>query len=254
MDITRYFSKLHLAIAAMEVKPTDAPALLQLPVEIIFQILTYADPISLLNIRHTCRRLMHIVGMDRHLQLAWLLQVELLPQCNPRGVIPTLWATDSAISPPWSDVEGWSQARYACAGCLRLLPVLSFKVKSVIGLAKRKPPVGSAAAEGMYYSWRPPCGPAAWWRRELKWRKQEAAQRMPWRRLYHSLHDPGKDTPGPGTGPVPEQVPKDKADDVDRECQKHLCGVGRDKRTCLECMFSNAKACLYIHYVSLGWS
>ncbi len=115
-----------------------------LPLEILCIIIPLLDPISLISLSQTSRDLRHIINPKKHHFEQRLLALELLPDHG--GIVPTFRARDNKLEPSWDSPE-WKQNRYACCGCMKLLPHMRFDNHQILGLYLRKPPLGSIEFE-----------------------------------------------------------------------------------------------------------
>jgi hypothetical protein len=130
---------------------TGKLTLTSLPVEIQSAIYELLDPISLISVGQTNSQLRSMIQPTRHHFLESLLALE----CDEKGggLTPILWANRSGFFPDWNRPE-WQTMRWACSGCLRLLPHTAFDNRSLLRLRYRKPIPGSPAAT-LITSWNP---------------------------------------------------------------------------------------------------
>ncbi|KAJ5110132.1 hypothetical protein N7532_002777 [Penicillium argentinense] len=115
-----------------------------LPAEIQSGIFRLLDPASLVSLSQTSKQFRENIRPTRKHFVERLLQLE----CDETkgGVTPRFNARNNQLSPDWTQPE-WKAMRWACSGCLRLLPHESFDNHSILRLAYRKPIPGSPAAE-----------------------------------------------------------------------------------------------------------
>lgn len=115
-----------------------------LPVEIQCTIFRFLDPNGLISMSQTGRHCREIIQPRRKNFLERLLQLE----CDEKegGITPSF--KNSVLTPDWAKPE-WTAMRWACSGCLRLLPHQSFDNRSILRLAYRKPIPGSPAANAL---------------------------------------------------------------------------------------------------------
>src|ERR1051326_5609099 len=99
-----------------------------LPREIHEQIVTFLDPIGLISLSQTCGYFRTVIKPDRHHFVQRLLALELVPEYG--GPIPNIMPAPpfsaTVIEPPLGDIQAWKFMRYACVGCLKLLPPARF--------------------------------------------------------------------------------------------------------------------------------
>ncbi|EPS40658.1 hypothetical protein H072_5470 [Dactylellina haptotyla CBS 200.50] len=137
-----------------------------LPVELQQQIIQRLDPIGLISLSHTCRRLRHLISPGRGKIVEWLIALE-----SRRTYGPPIYhkTTDGTVEPDWN-IEKWEASRWACTACLQMLPHIAFDNHSLLKLAYRKPDSGSSASTELLTSWVPTL-------RGKKWGKQERLAR-----------------------------------------------------------------------------
>lgn len=132
------------------VSPSEPPLDL-LPVEIQCSIFRLLDPIGLISISQTNSRLRRLIQPTRKLHVERLLALECLPEYGgqPYQYDPL----KDKFTPDWSSPL-WESMRFACSGCLRLLPRSSFMGAWITRIGYRKPIRGSPAANPIT-SWEP---------------------------------------------------------------------------------------------------
>ncbi|CAM1503094.1 Fc.00g078700.m01.CDS01 [Cosmosporella sp. VM-42] len=131
-----------------------------LPTEIQCSIYRLLDPISLISASQTCSRLRHIIKPTRTHLIERLLALECLPDVGgPSYVLHR----EGRPEPDW-DNPGWTSMRFACSGCLRLLPHTSFNAQHILRLGYRKPMPQSTAAIAKP-SWEPSLHGKHWGKR-----------------------------------------------------------------------------------------
>ncbi|KAK3952972.1 hypothetical protein QBC32DRAFT_184242, partial [Pseudoneurospora amorphoporcata] len=113
------------------------------PLDILLVILGYVDPISLINLAQTCQVLRATIRPTRANLLQRLLALELIPEYG--GIVPLIRSRTIQVSPPMSSKD-WQSNKYACGGCLKLLPHTRFDNHNILRLDLRKPPSGSKEA------------------------------------------------------------------------------------------------------------
>ncbi|KAJ5595507.1 uncharacterized protein N7459_001715 [Penicillium hispanicum] len=142
-----------------------------LPSEIQCAIFRLLDPPGLISTSQTCSRFRKIISPSRLHFLERLLVLEC--QEKEGGVTPIFSARTSRFDPDWSSAE-WEAMRWACTGCLRLLPHTAFDNHSLLRLRYRKPIPGSPAAD-LHTSWEPT-------RRGVPWPSRHRRRQEPFER------------------------------------------------------------------------
>ncbi|KAK3361503.1 hypothetical protein B0T24DRAFT_585168 [Lasiosphaeria ovina] len=194
-----------------------------LPYDLRCGIVKKLDPITFLRMSMTSSKLYTLLKPKPSHHLEALLALELVPEYG--GIVPRFRARDNRVSPPFESEE-WRTNKYACSGCLDLLPHYMFDHRSILGLEYRKPPPGSREAKTAT-SWQPSdrlLQSAALAKREGQrgWRKRYhlavTGRHLRYRRQFgNRLQPPRHD------------------DALAAEAEKVLCGILRYKRLCLEC-------------------
>lgn len=123
-----------------------------LPAELQCAIFRLLDPISLIFISQTSSQLRDLIKPTRDHWAEFLLAQECLEEVG--GKIPVFCARKNQCEPDWTSPE-WQSMRWACTGCLRLLPHSAFDNHYLLRLRYRKPIPGSPASR-LYTSWKPP--------------------------------------------------------------------------------------------------
>ncbi|KAI5458954.1 hypothetical protein BGZ63DRAFT_389982 [Mariannaea sp. PMI_226] len=113
----------------------------ELPVEIQCSILRLLDPVSLIAISQTNSHFRRLVDPQRRHFVERLLAQECAAENG--GLHPIFRARDNLLSPAYSEDE-WSDLRWACTGCMRLLHHRYFDNHMILRLRYRKPVPGSA--------------------------------------------------------------------------------------------------------------
>ena len=128
-----------------------ATSLCTLPPEIQCAIFRLLDPVGLISASQTCLRFRKLISPSR----AHFVERLLVLECQEKdgGPTPVFTAHNGYLDPDWNSAE-WNAMRWACSGCLRLLPHTSFDNHSLLRLRYRKPIPGSPAAD-LYTSWEP---------------------------------------------------------------------------------------------------
>lgn len=122
-----------------------------LPTEVQCAIFRLLDPISLIFISQTSSQLRKLIQPTRLHWVELLLALESREQFG--GKIPVFCARNNQCEPHWTSPE-WQSMRWACTGCLRLLPYNAFDNHYLLRLRYRKPIPGSPASR-LYTSWEP---------------------------------------------------------------------------------------------------
>ncbi|KAK1827999.1 hypothetical protein QBC39DRAFT_360139 [Podospora conica] len=203
-------------------------SLLALPVEILCDIITLVDPITLINLSQTCRRFRDIIQPSHDDFVQRLLALEMTPEHG--GIIPLFRSRDNHIEPPFEHPD-WDRNKYACSGCLKLRSHKCFDNHSILRLKTRKPPPGSSETCKLT-DWVPLdlSTPGAQWRRRQKLAAEEATRLAPFQQKYRwycaGLYSP------------PWNLHPDNLEDIDAQgaaAEKMVCGLARHTRVCIEC-------------------
>ncbi|KAK0742662.1 hypothetical protein B0T18DRAFT_413469 [Schizothecium vesticola] len=199
-----------------------------LPVEILCDIITLVDPITLISLSQTSRQFRDTIKPSRNDFVQRLLALELIPENG--GIIPLFRARDSHIEPPFGHPD-WDRNKYTCSGCLKLRSHKCFDNHSILSLKTRKPPPGSSEACKLT-DWEPLefTTPGARWHRRQKLAAEKATRLAPFQQRYRA-YCAGLYTP-------PWNFLPDNAEEIDSrgaEAEKMVCGLGRHKRLCIEC-------------------
>ncbi|KXX75057.1 hypothetical protein MMYC01_207769 [Madurella mycetomatis] len=200
-----------------------------LPPEVVGRIISQVDPITLIALSETSTWLRDLIRPTRHDYVRRLLALELLPEHG--GIVPLFRARDNKITPP-PGTTVWRNNKYACCGCMQLLPHMMFDNHAILRLRYRKPPPGSVEAEKCLVTDWEPLEPSARWRRIQSQADRERQEQRKWRIQYHrAVTGPFiPDTANPFGRPDYRL-----ADAVAEEAEKYLCGTSRQKRRCLDC-------------------
>ena len=201
-----------------------------LPAELLCLVVGFLDPISLIALSQTSRFFRHFISPTHTHFSRRLLALELLPEHG--GIVPLFRGRDNRLSPPWDDPQ-WQRNRYACCGCLKLLPHTRFDNHSILRMPLRKPPPGSRETENMKLAcWEPRVqGNAAARRKRMQAPSPEEQERVNQAKLQYHLAATGRLAPAirfdvVNMGPI---------DTIAEEAEKLLCGVARHRRRCNEC-------------------
>ncbi|KAJ4283878.1 hypothetical protein NW764_001435 [Fusarium oxysporum] len=134
------------------IQPASGPSLGNLPTELKERIARLVDPIGLISLRQTNNHFRSIIKepqlTDRH-YIERLLALECVPEYGGPPLLFTNWHD----KPLWNDCNLLA-TRWACAGCLRLLPYYHFQYKFLAEVIWRKPMLGTPATKTIT-SWEP---------------------------------------------------------------------------------------------------
>ncbi|CAH0057393.1 unnamed protein product [Clonostachys solani] len=115
--------------------------ILSLPVELQCLSISFLDPATLVSLSQADTYFRRLIQPGRHEIVQRLLQLECTEE-HGGGL------TDPLNPPSWIRLASKSmRGRWACTGCLRLLPHASFDNHSLLRLGYRKPVAGSSAAD-----------------------------------------------------------------------------------------------------------
>ncbi|CAH0046427.1 unnamed protein product [Clonostachys solani] len=137
--------------------------LTDIPAEIMNQMIPELDPISLINLSQASQQFRHIIKPCKEELIERLLALECTEEFG--GAEPSIhrraWRPPSDV-PIHRNIErypsvvdtNWGAQRYACCGCLKLLPHYYFDNRSIQSEGLRKPMFGTPGAE-FKTCWRP---------------------------------------------------------------------------------------------------
>ncbi|KAK3948031.1 hypothetical protein QBC32DRAFT_269681 [Pseudoneurospora amorphoporcata] len=209
------------------------------PLDILLSILGYVDPISLINLAQTCQSLRVTIQPTRANLLQRLLAVELI------GIVPLIRGRDNQIIPPIGSID-WESNKYACGGCLKLLPHQMFDNHNILRLDLRKPPPGSWEANRLAEWWY-----LDGWEDDVRGRiiqhrvftriSNEIKSLAHVRRQHHEATHPDDHMPHDGVNQflwAAEAKAIIAANDrTAYDAELLLCGLRRHNRRCNECRF-----------------
>lgn len=126
---------------------------MQLPEEILIPIFQRLDPIGLISASQTCTKLRRIIRptLRRRHFVERLLELECTEE---HGGPPFVFCSRNSKMDPEPSSTDLDAMRWACTGCLLLLPRQRFEHQSLTRLYKRKPIPGSSASV-MRSTWEP---------------------------------------------------------------------------------------------------
>ena len=122
-----------------------------LPAELQCAVIRFLDPIGLISISQSSTHFRALIQPKRRHFVERLLALESL--VDHGGVTPLFRSRDNNLDPDWTNAK-WEAMRWACSGCLRLLPHRYFNNHALLQLRYRKPIPGSSAARPMT-TWEP---------------------------------------------------------------------------------------------------
>ncbi|KAJ6110367.1 hypothetical protein N7486_002602 [Penicillium sp. IBT 16267x] len=129
-----------------------ALSLTTFPVEILCDIFRLLDPISLISTSQTKAQFRSIINPSKFHFIERLLALEC--RVEEGGVRPKFKPSLSPQLDPDLSLPQWESMRWACSGCLHLLPHEAFDNHALLRLAYRKPIPGSSAVN-RFTSWEP---------------------------------------------------------------------------------------------------
>lgn len=207
----------------------ESPSLVNVPAEILHLIIQSLDPVSLIDLSQTSSFLRWFINPQPTHFVQRLLAFELTPEHG--GIVPHFRARLSTLSPP-TDSQEWNSNKYACTGCMKLLPHQMFDNHSILGLGLRKPPHGSEEGERLT-DWEPQGDPVARWKRLQSRGPAERERLEKSRQQYISAIRCNRPV---GVQGFLAGIDDDARDDALAEAaEKVLCGRSRHKRLCIEC-------------------
>jgi hypothetical protein len=199
-----------------------------LPPETLQHIIRHLDPISLIALSHTAPWLRVLINPTHHDLVRRLLALELLPEHG--GIVPLFRSRDNHLTPPWGSDE-WKNNKYACCGCMKLLPHMMFDNHSILRVPYRKPPPGSIEAErGAITDWEP-LEPSVRWKHIQARTDDERAEQQ---KRRTAVGDRYRQLVAPAGQPF-VRVDRDRVVAAEEEAERYLCGASRHRRRCLEC-------------------
>ncbi|KAJ7924063.1 hypothetical protein B0H13DRAFT_1979025 [Mycena leptocephala] len=176
----------------------DALSFPSLPTEILCAIIRLVDPIGLISLSQSSRAFRALIQPSQNDFVQRLLALELDPAL---GGTVRFRSRDNNLSPPWDDAEAWKAIRFACVGCMKLLPHTRFSNQNLLQL-----PVGGWGREGRGLRLQ---------ERMRREKEDRAAVRFELERSSEA----------------------DVVDDPDAWAEAVLGGVHRTRRRCNECRF-----------------
>ncbi|KAK8064999.1 hypothetical protein PG997_011746 [Apiospora hydei] len=155
-----------------------------LPVELWCSIFRLLDPVGLIAASQACPEFRRIIKPGRVHCVERLLALEC--QAEHGGPVPIFRPRDYELEPAWEDAA-WTRMRWACAGCMRLLPDAAFDNHSLLRLGYRKPAPGTPGSRAVT-SWDPSANglPHRQWRGEN--RDKTRAREKQVRKQYGIAH------------------------------------------------------------------
>ncbi|KAK3995846.1 hypothetical protein QBC44DRAFT_388096 [Cladorrhinum sp. PSN332] len=117
------------------------------PGELINEIVSKLDPVTLISLSQSTKSFRQLVNPIRHDFEQQLLALELTTEYG--GIVPTIkcWPSSRRIElRPSRHSDAWRSNRYACLGCMKLLPHYMFSEGLLLSLEYRKPAPGTFGA------------------------------------------------------------------------------------------------------------
>ncbi|KAL4782590.1 hypothetical protein BJX76DRAFT_287131 [Aspergillus varians] len=121
-----------------------------LPIEIQCSIIRVLNPIALISLSQTSTHFRNIINPTKAHHIERLLALECLSEFGG----PQIHFSRLGIPTPDRNSPEWEANRWACTGCLQLLPQQAFTNQALSRLRYRKPLPGSPATR-RYTSWEP---------------------------------------------------------------------------------------------------
>ncbi|KAK4166455.1 hypothetical protein QBC43DRAFT_18366 [Cladorrhinum sp. PSN259] len=115
-----------------------------LPVELVKEIIAELDPVTLVSLAQSSKLFHQRVNPIRHDFERRLLIVELTEGTVPSITRPSRSAPQT--TPPRNE-DAWRNNKYACLGCMQLLPHYMFGEDMIMSLEYRKPVPGTLEAQ-----------------------------------------------------------------------------------------------------------
>ncbi|KAI5460750.1 hypothetical protein BGZ63DRAFT_454940 [Mariannaea sp. PMI_226] len=123
----------------------------QLPIELQCSIVQLLEPVGLISISQTNKHFHRLVNPQKKHFIERLLVLECIPKNG--GLYPIFRSRDNSLSPEFSDKE-WSNMRWLCVGCMKLLSHQYFDNHMILRLGYRKPISGSTILDRIS-TWSP---------------------------------------------------------------------------------------------------
>ncbi|KAJ7189616.1 hypothetical protein GGX14DRAFT_608774 [Mycena pura] len=184
---------------------SDDPSFSSLPTELLCAIVRLLDPIGLISLSQSSRVFRALIRSSQEDFVQCLLALELDPHL---GGIVHFRSRDNNLTPPWDDAEALKAIRFACIGCMKLLPHTRFSNQNLLQL-RRARARRTASPTGCH-----------WRERARREKEDRAAVRFELERSTEV-----------GAG----------ADERDARAQAVLGGVHRTRRRCNECRFQRGE-------------
>ncbi|KAK4459289.1 hypothetical protein QBC42DRAFT_183780, partial [Cladorrhinum samala] len=192
-------------------------ATLDFPVEVLSVIISWLDPVTLISLSQSSQLLRRLVNPTRHDFERRLLSLELTPEFG--GIIPEISNSHlgRVITPPREQDE-WKSNKYACLGCMKLLPHYMFSESGILSLEYAKPLPGTAEAQkSQVTDWQP----LSTGRKRKRIIEEHEAQRVKRVRLMQPRITSGNR--------------------VSAEARTEFAGMWRHKRRCHECRYQTKR-------------
>lgn len=206
-----------LQICVITLRTSIMETILNLPVEVLSAIISRLDPATLISLSQSSQLLRRLVNPTRHDFERRLLALELTHEFG--GIVPKIINISNfrrVTTPPREDDE-WKNNKYACLGCMKLLPHYMFSEHAVFSLEYAKPlPETAEAQKSQVTDWQP----LSTDRKRKRIKDDHEAQRMKRLRLIQ---------------------PHTTSGHVSAEAQTELVGMWRHKRRCHECKYQTER-------------
>ncbi|KAK0667870.1 hypothetical protein QBC41DRAFT_190744, partial [Cercophora samala] len=233
---------------------TSAQDLLStLPVDILIDILSLLDPVSLIAVSQTSQVLRNFVNPVEHDFEQRLLALELLPEHGgPEPVKDDLGSTLPHL--PISCLknrgeEWWGNNKYACCECMKILPNFMFEDEDLFDPGTRKPWSTSAETQKMALTdWKFVTATETRWSlikeqvaRDAKVTEQYQQQFRKARNRFRENFFGTRSLEDDDEVRIAAVAEMDKCKKLLEEAAVHMVGKARHKRRCIECKFQRKR-------------
>jgi len=205
----------------------------QLPVDVMFVLISHLDPVSLISISQTSQSFRDLINPQRYHFVQRLLALELDPQIG--GITPRFRdGDDQKLTPPAHD-EAWNDNLYACSNCLKLRLHTLFDNNAILRLRFRKPPRGSHEWNRMQRTeWAPLRGGLNYKHRAMLFQEDKEKREAIRARYSQASAEYLQAQNQAGF----DRVDRGHVDELADEVESYLVGTERHKRLCLDCRFA----------------
>ncbi|KAL3470309.1 hypothetical protein BJX99DRAFT_239779 [Aspergillus californicus] len=237
---------------------SDSSPLESLPVELQCSIIRYLDPIALISTSQTNTHFRTVINPQKTHRVEYLLAIE----CSEEKGGPLINFSRFGTLDPDRVTPEWEANRWACTGCVRLLPHYAFNNFALSTLKYRKPVPGSVAAR-QCTTWEPTSYPPKRNRqRQSIQEKEDAEEDRILRKRYSLATTAGwgerdrlirfnayREGRMPSFQEIPESQWPNISDDQEnsllaterKSLELRLAGTNRHNRRCIECRFSRGE-------------